>query len=55
MRDGVEGLGEVQGHDCGTDRGFTLVEPPYYGFCNGQQSGSGGPGLPESMLRFRDS
>ena len=54
MGNGVEGLGEIQGHDGGADRGFTLVKPPSYGLCDREESGSGGPNLPETVLRFRD-
>ena len=47
-------IGEIQGHDGGAGRGFSLVKPPSYGLCDREESGGGGPDLPEAMLRFRD-
>ena len=50
---GVEGLGEIQGHDGGAGRGFTLVKPPGYCFGDGKKGGGSGPSRPEAMLRLR--
>ena len=52
---GVEGLGEIQGHDCGAGRRFTVVKPRGYCFGDRKEGGGSGPSRPEAMLRFRES
>ena len=54
MRNGVEGLGEIQGHDGGEGRGFMLVKPPGYGLSDWKERSGCGPHLTEAMLRFRE-
>ena len=54
MGDGVEGLGQVYGHDGRAGRGFALIKPHSNGLDQWEEGGCGGSEGAETMLGVRE-